>query len=804
MRPIRLELEGFGAFRSTCVIDFDDCDFFALVGPTGSGKSTVLDAICFALYGTVPRYEDRRLVAPYVNVQAVEAKVALTFEVDHVRYIAVRILRRGKGGRVAMKELRLERFDDQGNTEVLAAKDAEFDTAIVELLGLSFEQFTTCVLLPQGAFARFLHERPSERQDLLVKLLGLSVYEQMAQLARERAGALEASRRDVKSRLEVLVDATPDALEVGRARMRELDELLGEIDGELPALDALERRRSEASAEVERLAPFIQRLSTIETPASVVEGTSRLDDARTRAASAAEATAAAVSARELAESGLAAAPPEAELVRANVAHERLLVARRECARTDEGLAKAAAREKVAASILARAIDAETAAALAVATAERAEMASVLADAISVGKPCPVCGQTVHQVPRPHDAPERAATERVLRSAKAAAAAAQSDIQHLAAERAGVTQRHQGLLSEIGRLAESVVAYPDRSAAELALQHLGRLKEAATAARREEHDRYEVLTAARQRLDQVAAELKHGLALLHERRDPLGALGPPPIDNDNLLASWKSFGTWAASQRLELSTRQERCRAEATSVVEQIARTAASLATSLSVHNVPLSSGAPVPALRDAVVRAGADAATRVERIGERIAERTALEHRDRSTADAHAVATKLAQLLSAKGFERWLVNEALSALVADASITMRRLTGEQFSLAFAESGDIDVIDHVNADERRPARSLSGGETFQAALALALALSDRLAELASGGAAQLDAIFLDEGFGSLDVDTLEAVASTIEALAADGSRMVGIVTHVQELAERVPVRFVVNKGAGTASIERVSA
>jgi exonuclease SbcC len=82
----------------------------------------------------------------------------------------------------------------------------------------------------------------------------------------------------------------------------------------------------------------------------------------------------------------------------------------------------------------------------------------------------------------------------------------------------------------------------------------------------------------------------------------------------------------------------------------------------------------------------------------------------------------------------------------------------------------------------------------------LALSDHLASLAASGAARLDAIFLDEGFGTLDADSLDTVAATIDALAG-GGRMVGIVTHVRELAERVPVRYVVTKGARTAAVTR---
>ena len=71
MRPVRLEMEGFAAFRERAVVDFTGAEYFALVGPTGSGKSTVIDALTFALYGTVPRWDDRRAVAlalaPSVN-----------------------------------------------------------------------------------------------------------------------------------------------------------------------------------------------------------------------------------------------------------------------------------------------------------------------------------------------------------------------------------------------------------------------------------------------------------------------------------------------------------------------------------------------------------------------------------------------------------------------------------------------------------------------------------------------------------------------------------------------------------------
>src|SRR5207253_3426789 len=80
MRPLRLDLHGFTVFREPTTVDFADADYFALVGPTGSGKSTILDAICFALYGTVPRWGDRRAIANALAPSASEARVRLVFE----------------------------------------------------------------------------------------------------------------------------------------------------------------------------------------------------------------------------------------------------------------------------------------------------------------------------------------------------------------------------------------------------------------------------------------------------------------------------------------------------------------------------------------------------------------------------------------------------------------------------------------------------------------------------------------------------------------------------------------------------
>jgi exonuclease SbcC len=167
------------------------------------------------------------------------------------------------------------------------------------------------------------------------------------------------------------------------------------------------------------------------------------------------------------------------------------------------------------------------------------------------------------------------------------------------------------------------------------------------------------------------------------------------------------------------------------------------------------------------------------------------------------VAEALAGHLAANRFEKWLLDEAVQQLVHGASQILGELTGAAYALAVdARSGGFLVVDHTNASQPRPARTLSGGETFLASLALALALADHLgATLAATGPARLDALFLDEGFGALDPDALDVVATALDELGARG-RMVGVVTHVRELADRLPVRFEVRKVGGSATVERV--
>lgn len=165
----------------------------------------------------------------------------------------------------------------------------------------------------------------------------------------------------------------------------------------------------------------------------------------------------------------------------------------------------------------------------------------------------------------------------------------------------------------------------------------------------------------------------------------------------------------------------------------------------------------------------------------------------------YRVYKQLADDLKSDGFQAYLLTETLQGLIRDATVHLSRLTGNRYGLDFKDDR-ILIVDYDNAGETRVPETLSGGETFLASLALALALSDQVQRTA--GAVRLDCLFIDEGFGTLDPETLRVVADAIHNLQA-GGRMVGIITHVDELKEEFSDKIMVSKQGGSSRVEVTS-
>ena len=946
MRPLRLEMKGFGAFREKTVVDFNDVELAAFVGPTGSGKSTIIDGITFALFGVVCRYDDRRAVAPAINQMVNEAQVSLEFEVDSKRYTAVRVARRTNSG-ATTKEARLEH-----DSEVLAGKANEMEPTVERILGLDFDRFTKTVVLPQGRFAAFLHDKPADRQELLRQLLGLGIYERMGRHAREREKTARAQLEVLEPRLvaevpsEEQIARLAEAFETVTQAQATLEGLLNDLDR---STEVVERARDQAEGlavlllavtgvgvpqqvlalgdelqqattafsgaekalgeaaqkareaeQAEKDGPNVEMCRTLiglhQQLADLAEQVTRLDDEcksadeqrRTAAEQASAirdrlgllkvAVAEASTAAQAAQQALADGPDSAQIDRWREQRTELarLSGRLEAAK--EALAVEQEHEAKARETF------EQARATLDETGDRLDQARAVKQAEGLvaqlveGEPCPVCRQAVHELPdhdldaeldqlaRTHSEAEaqKRKHEEALDKTRTALADAKATVE-------SATTRHDELvdklsdapdgedLDHLATLADELAAAATKAQAELtaARQTEADLRDGTEteeifkieqdsqneltrltverAERRSQRDQLdqrltdeadvealekdialaEQLAATRreaqsaeteaQKAEQAARKALEGLTETERQarnefaktRDGFAAL-EPPAPGASLVQDWQALDRWASQFAEDLIPEIDTANEHVNNNETQRRQHAEAARAVCVAHFEPtddLQAWRTDMAL--AVQRAGNDhrqACKQRQDMADLKAEVEALRVEK-------SVASELGRLLRADGFERWLLAEAVGDLVIRASERLLALSNGQFSFD-PDGSDFDVCDHHNADQVRQAKSLSGGETFLASLALALALSDSHADLAPEGAPGLDSLFLDEGFGTLDPETLDVTAAAIEELGASG-RMVAIVTHIRELAERMPLRFEVTKSPTTSTVTRVS-
>ena len=369
MRPNELFIQGLAAFREPQTIDFRSLDdLFVIVGPTGAGKSTILDALSFALFGELPRAKKNQR-KDFITLGAPEANVRLRFEVAGEEYEVARKLSHTKSQMVT-----LHRVEGENRTaEATEGGVGDVDRRIEEILGFDYEAFTKAVLLPQGDFALFLRGASDERRKLLARLLDAEKYVRAGSIARERA---DAADHEVTFRQETLSADWSDATEERRQAFE--NEAIGlrareeELRGAQKALADAEARaaalRRDVAVERERervLGGAVDELTGLADAAD-----SLAEEAARTALDLAQATERAAEARaalETADADLALALDEVGDERALA---RLATAAETVAQVDHELATLAARQSDAEAALATA-------AAALAAAVRAQQEAAL-------------------------------------------------------------------------------------------------------------------------------------------------------------------------------------------------------------------------------------------------------------------------------------------------------------------------------------------------------------------------------------------------------------------------------------------
>ncbi|HEX3780767.1 MAG TPA: SMC family ATPase [Pseudonocardiaceae bacterium] len=495
------------------------------------------------------------------------------------------------------------------------------------------------------------------------------------------------------------------------------------------------------------------------------------------------------------------------------------------------------------------------------------MAAELAGALTSEQPCPVCGSQSHPVPAVAalesvgDAEERTAAtaEQAAHADRERATLAKADAQHgldglverLAgraaeqlADELAAADAELGRLSELAATAQASTELVHELEAEAddlrGRRGTAERDTAAIAAERTSlagvvAERAERLTAARGEYPDVAARRQHlltqfaGLDKLAQARsarqeveERLGRLRTALVDAaadagfrdpaEALLAARTATVVEGLDQQLVDADRRE---AAARAVLAEPELVGVRIDAEVDVPGAELlvESSRERAELANAVLVAGQ---RRVAEVTELAAKLTKAWQRLRPAEARYAELVALTDVVNGRGqnnhqmsLRSYVLAARLEEVADSATRRLRRMSQGRFSFVHSAAGGprgtrgglgLDVLDDYSG-RVRPAKTLSGGESFLASLALALGLADVVA--AETGGALLDTLFIDEGFGTLDADTLDLVMDTLDELRT-GGRVVGLVSHVEELRQRIPVRLRVRRARTGSTLQVVSA
>lgn len=850
-----------GPFAGTEVVDFDrlaDTGVYLLTGSTGSGKTTVLDAVSYALFGEIPRAaEGAEVVSHHRKPETLpEVKLELTVGGERLRITRSpqyqRSKKHGEGTTTQKQSLLVERQAADGwTTESSMWKEGSDE--LERRVGMNAHQFSQVAMLPQGEFSRFLDAASRDRKELLLRLFPENNLGWLERWLGDEAGKAEDLREAKLAEIgNCLVKTERAAATAGPAGetvpghdepapvlewVGEITKRLDRLSREAEARQAdADRRHTEARNEVERLRHRHDLVterrkaegerSRLEAKAGWLDEASRTLKAARRAESIKPLGTALEDRRQEAGrlrdelAALEAWAEHDELVAGTAPDQRS--ARQEALRDealaldafirdrlprqgelgeqlealaieitgleDEGPASPAGKARAALERDREAWEKARAHHIEIRKARTEGMAFELAGKLEPDQPCPVCGSTEHpdparttdRVASEEDEEKAAASERHHREALDRSRAALTDLEKEAGRRltAARTERKAALkeLDQLAReereLAGEALSLDDhheqvRDAADRLRDLLKTAGEAATAeAAVAEAERRLKATAAGQGFESAAAAL--AAALPESGMEDLEAGIDRHRENLAKLEGQLS-GELAGvdpAEEVDLAPAREAL-AEASTGLER-ATGAATLARN---HlNTFRGETEPLAGLYEELVPLRENAA-RIREL-QRIAEGT------------NSQSMRLSNFLLAS---------RLQQVIECANRHLRRISDGRYNLVYtdekaghgAESGlGIKVLD-AHTGEHRKTGTLSGGEKFEAALSLALGLAEVVQREA--GSRSLETLFIDEGFGTLDSESLEKVMVVIDSLR-EGGRSVGVVSHVEELRTRLPAQI----------------
>lgn len=913
MRPVNLIISAFGPYAEEISVDMDRLGkkgIYLITGDTGSGKTTIFDAITYALYGQASgnAREAGMLRSKYASPDT-ETFVELAFEYAEKIYTVRRnpeYLRPSKRGEGFTRQ-KADAWLRYPNGKVLT-KTRDVTVAIEGILGIDGYQFTRIAMIAQGEFLRLLFAKTEERKEIFRRIFKTRPYEALQNRLKAAYSQLEKQRQETEQSIRQYMkdilyredckeeqekpteEEIPAFLEVmieqdrlnyekrqqDAERIRQEMEEVGRIIGKAEAGEKAEKELQKARVELEK-----ERKNRVRRQEELKKAGKKLTEKEKLGELAAKNKAHLSDYDELEqlknqlenrEKKRKEEQQEAKKAKTYVTetnleieiHKKELEALKDIElqreRLIQNIQKQEERQQNLKSLEQQLREWEqTKEVLAHAVGEYKKasqkannlqavyneqnraflngQAGLLAEDLKDGEPCPVCGSSIH--PSPAVAAGGAPAGHQVDAAKAAWEKA-GDAQRKASAKAGELKgREENQKKELLNAAEKLFNEKELEA--------GQIKEVLAKAAKGESERFEQLlkehaeicekTERKKELEQkvphMEAKLEQTKKLVSEIEKEL-ALLDESIDNNRKeqekYAKLLRFGSKKEAQkdieRLEAEKSEiERNYKQAEKALSLCREKESALAGSICALQQQAEEGGKADLQQElekqkALKNQSDSISKELRKISSRLDHNeNALKKLEKQVVQLEKIGKEWAQVKAlsdtANGnlagkekimMETYVQMTYFDRILARANTRFMIMSGGQYELKRSiqaenfrsQSGlDLDVIDHYNGTERS-VKTLSGGEAFKASLSLALGLSDEIQS--SAGGIRLDTMFVDEGFGSLDEESLQQAIAALAKLT-EGNRLVGIISHVAELKEKIDCKIVIKKQkSGGSQIE----
>lgn len=873
MKPVKLVMSAFGPYAYRTIIDFSrfgNDGLFLIAGDTGAGKTTIFDAISFALYGEASGGNERRGSKSFRSDFAAlhdETYVELIFE--H-RGETWKIRRNPEYGRPALRgkgTVKQSANTTMNNidTGLIIDKVSEVKNKVEELLGLTQDQFTQTVMIAQGDFLKILNAQSKERISLFQKIFNTSVYEDIKNKLKDHDKKCRSEQSDLEQTIltaETYINPESESgvSDILRAYCGHI-EYTDEICTSLEALAKWEKKQqktfakksADANAELEQLIKKITNGKSInddfleqENKNNELKGLLMKKDVidtkrkilknarRTKDAAAIEEIINKIHSDiklknenlnknkknlEYIESELPkldALLNEAEKHREEIQTLRTAVANLNksiCTIKDiETLETSFDKEQ---AIVKRSADKAKKASekyTHLMTMYHLSQAGILAEELKEGEPCPVCGSITHPSPakKSHDA----VTKEDLNNAENERKKAESDLDSASEKLNNTKGLLQGKKEQLDSMqiseyetTESLQFRIDKTSnladeyeknIKDATNNYDELKNRMTIEQTNNKNLTNDLERLQEELDLECKKFKdkleeYGFRSEHEYRAAKKSEAEiTKLDNEiqNYDKQYEVLSSRLQALQEKLADKQkvdieslEKQKQKLQNEKEAAEKEEKSFFSRYSLHNDTL--------------KKIEDANKKIKSKRERWTIIRQLYNCCAGIADSGTSRAKLT-------FEAYVQQYYFNKVVDAANRRLWVLTDKMFTLRCMrearnlknQSGlDLEVLDQ-NTGQWRDVSTLSGGESFMASLALALGLSDVVQS--QSGQISIDAMFIDEGFGTLDDNTLHNSLKVLSELA-DGKRLIGVISHVHELEEQIDKQIIVNKTSSGSKI-----